>query len=93
MVRGSFPHLQYHVINFDANLGTISNHREGAYEGQLRGEQVTILGFYSRQHEGLFTHHGSYTHMHVRNQQGTVMGHLDEIELGSSTFTLLLPKS
>ena len=93
IIKGSFPRLQYHVINYDAQGGSISQHKQGALEGQLSRQIVNILGFYSREHQGLFTHHGSYTHMHVRTPDGDIMGHVDEIELGNGTFTLLLPKS
>ena len=92
IIRGSFPVLQYHVINFDPATGDLSRHKEGAYHGDLSNQMVTIIGFYSDHHQGIFTHHDSNVHLHVRNEELSQMGHVDRIEPGSESFTLLLPK-
>ncbi len=92
MFKGAFPRLDYHVINYDTQKGDLSNHKSGAFKSQLDQTPVTILGFYSQSHQGLFTHHDAFTHMHVRNADGTAMGHVDYLESGNGSFTLLLPK-
>jgi len=50
-----------------------------------------IVGFFSKNHQGVFTHQGEITHMHFIDDKMHFSGHLDEfsIELG---FTLYLPK-
>jgi hypothetical protein len=55
------------------------------------GERVTIIGFYSKAHEGVFTHHGSYAHLHILLPNGD-SGHVDELEVGPE-IELLLPRS
>lgn len=92
ILKGSFEKLAYHVINFDVTSSDLSNHKAGAYDAQLDRAPVTIIGFFSKHHQGRFTHHGSNLHMHVINDQKTVMGHVDHLETGTSPFTLLLPK-
>lgn len=92
LLKGIFPRLDYHVINYDTQKGDLLHHRSGAFKSTLDQEPVTILGFYSRSHQGVFTHHDSYTHMHVQNADGTQMGHIDYLETGPEIFTLLLPK-
>ena len=53
---------------------------------------VEILGFFSKQHEGVFTHNGSNTHMHFRTDDVSLAGHVDGIFLGEN-MTLKLPKN
>lgn len=92
MLKGNFMQLDYHVINFDAKKDDIFNHKKGAFQANLEDKDVTILGFYSDHHQGLFTHHDSNMHMHVKNASGTEMGHVDALKIGNDSFTLLLPK-
>ncbi len=89
---GSFKKLDYHIINYNAATTDIANHKEGALKGSLSGKEVTIIGFYSKSHQGIFTHHGSTVHMHVISENGGIMGHVDNIELGENHVEVLLPK-
>ena len=89
---GTMELVDYHVINFDPENGDIANHKEGALKGQLTGERVTILGFYSTQAKGIYTHHDSDVHMHVINEDQSIMGHVDGLEPGEGMFNLLLPR-
>lgn len=65
-----------------------------AHQGQtnynLQNEDVVIVGFFSTAHQGIFTHHDSFLHMHLITKDESKMGHLDEIELG--IMKLYLPK-
>lgn len=58
---------------------------------ELKNEDVEIIGFFSTEHQGIFTHHDSYLHMHLITKDIKKMGHLDEITFGD--MTLYLPKS
>ena len=97
---GSFPFLligspasvKYHVINYDSKITDISNHKEGAFRGEFNNEAVTILGFYSTEAKGIYTHHDSDAHMHVITADGSMMGHVDELETGDGEFNLLIPR-
>lgn len=92
LLIGNPDSLDYHVINFDSRISDISEHKEGAFNGSLSNEEVTILGFYSTKDKGIFTHHDSNLHMHVMNEQKSVMGHIDSFEAGNNSFILLFPK-
>ena len=56
----------------------------------MKGENVTIIGFYSKRHEGIFTHRGSYVRMHVVTENG-LSGHIDEI-VASPDLKVRFPK-
>jgi acetolactate decarboxylase len=61
-----------------------------AITGRLVGQPVTVVGFFSRHHEGVFTHMGQRTHLHVLSDDGAAMGHVDEIAVPSGA-ALKLP--
>ena len=86
------PSLDYHIINFDADNGDFSNHKKGAFNGSFGDEEATILGFYSRDAKGVYTHHNSNLHMHVINANQKIMGHVDRIDLNGGNYKLLIPK-
>lgn len=65
-----------------------------AHQGQtnypLRQEDVEIIGFFSAQHQGIFTHHDSFLHMHLITADESKMGHLDQLEIAN--MKLFLPR-
>ena len=85
--------LNWHIIN--ASLATEQNHqayKESGRTGVLENEAVEIIGFYSKNHEGVFTHHGSFLHLHFITDNGELTGHVDDLEL-SGNWKLELPKA
>ena len=56
----------------------------------IEDKPVSILGFYSEHHQGIFTHHSSFVHMHVKAGDDKIAGHLETIELEPGA-RLLLP--
>jgi acetolactate decarboxylase len=42
---------------------------------------VELVGFYSRQHRGIFTPKESNVHVHLRTEDGLISGHLETIRL------------
>ncbi|MBL6447145.1 acetolactate decarboxylase [Fulvivirga sp. 29W222] len=83
-LSGMPTNIRYHIIR---PLGANATHRErkaAGFSGVLTGEQVSIIGFYSDQHQGVFTHRDSNVHMHVRNDNESIAGHVDDIQLGSN---------
>lgn len=65
-----------------------------AHQGQtnynIENEDAEIIGFFSTEHKGVFTHHDSFSHMHLITKDESKMGHLDELEIGE--MKLYLPK-
>lgn len=65
-----------------------------AHQGQanykIENEDAEIVGFFSTNHKGVFTHHDSFLHMHLITKDESKMGHLDELEIGE--MKLYLPK-
>ncbi|MBO3700735.1 acetolactate decarboxylase [Roseivirga sp. E12] len=81
LLKGDFEEIEWHVIN--AAEATAQNHdayKAAGLKGKGGYSGASILGFYSNQHEGVFTHHGSYLHMHFVNDEETEMGHVDNLK-------------
>ncbi len=72
----------YHVINWkDGVAHTMDNHNQFAYAGKMINNPVTMLGFYSKHHQSIFTHHTTFMHVHVLDDMTKTVGHLDDIQI------------
>ena len=82
-----------HVVNLPKGkqVSSPNDTHEGQVDFKLANEKVDVIGFFSKQHRGVFTHHDSYLHAHLINDRRDKMGHLDEIELAQGTAKLYLP--
>lgn len=92
MIEGTPESASWHVINWKDGdtVHTHEKHRESGLQGTIQNQPVTILGFYSRHHHGVFTHHSTNVHAHVIKADHTIAGHLDDIALGKG-MVLNLP--
>ncbi|MCV9386275.1 acetolactate decarboxylase [Reichenbachiella ulvae] len=74
--------------------GTKVSSPDEAHQGKINyniaNENAEIIGFFSTEHKGVFTHHDSFLHMHLITKDESSMGHLDELEIGE--MKLYLPK-
>lgn len=82
--------VAYHVIDWRDNVPhTADTHKQYSKTGSFHNEELLLLGFFSKNHQGVFTHHASSIHAHVINKDHTIVGHVDDAEF--LTFDLLLP--
>ncbi|MEX2411621.1 MAG: acetolactate decarboxylase [Candidatus Paceibacterota bacterium] len=83
-----------HIVNLPE--GTEVHSPEEAHQEQknypLENEQVVMLGFFSTEHQAVFTHHDSYVHIHLITSDKLKMGHLDDVMLKKGTVKFFLPK-
>ena len=83
-LRGTLTKADWHVIDWPAGdtEHTHKKHIESGLSGTLEGELVEVLGFYSKHHHAIFTHHSTNMHMHLRTLDNRIVGHLDDLVLG-----------
>lgn len=66
---GTVASAVIHIQNLP--LGTKVSSPEEAHQGQrnylIEEESVEVVGFFSTKHQGVFTHHNSFVHMHLIN--------------------------
>lgn len=89
---GNISKAVIHIQNLPE--GTKVSSPDEAHQGQtnyvLKNEDVEVIGFFSTEHKGVFTHHDSYIHLHLITKGEQKMGHLDELEINA--MKLYLPK-
>jgi acetolactate decarboxylase len=92
LLKGKPSVVDFHIVNKIDNLPHNPElHEKVKVHLQLKGQPVEIIGFFSDKHQGVFTHHNSKVHMHVKTTDGTTGGHVDDLHPYGG-LTLLLPK-
>ena len=92
LIKGVSSEVNWHIINWDSK-DTVHSHQkhiESGLSGVLEDTPMTILGFYSKNHKTIFTHHSTYIHMHFLTDDEKIAGHVDDIIFGDNQ-TLYLP--
>jgi acetolactate decarboxylase len=94
LLSGQVQSIDWHVINWPEGDKEHSHekHITSGAHGQLTDAEVEMLGFYSDAHHGIFTHHTTNMHIHFRQIEGGLAGHVDNLQLGLG-MVLKLPAS
>lgn len=91
-LAGTIKSATIHIQNLPK--GTKVSSPQEAHQGQtnyeLTNEEVEIVGFFSTEHKGIFTHHDANIHLHLITKDEKKMGHLDAVEI--ENMQLYLPK-
>lgn len=94
-VSGTVEEATIHVVNLPR--GTKVSSPEEAHIGRtfysLKNEDVDLVGFYSKNHKTIFTHHDTFIHIHLINSKRDKMGHLDDVQFKKQRIKLHLPAS
>ncbi len=82
-----------HIVNLPK--GSKVSSPEEAHQGQTNYEleniNSDIIGFFSTQHQAIFTHHDTFLHMHLITKDRQKMGHLDDVLFKKGSMKLYLP--
>lgn len=82
----------YHVIDWKKGVKhTMDNHKQFAYAGEMTNSPVSMLGFYSKHHQSIFTHHTTFMHVHLLDEKTETVGHLDDL-LIKGLVTIYFPE-
>lgn len=79
-LKGVVDSVDYHILTPQTRQHHAS-HSEGAKRISSKSVDAEIIGFYSKNHEGVFTHKGSFAHLHVVERDSS--GHVDELSLSA----------
>lgn len=81
MAKTWVKNLSFHVINWQSGMiHTADTHKQFAHELWHSAEVVMLAGFYSENHQGIFTPHSSKMHVHTITSNPLTSGHLETIE-------------
>jgi len=93
-LTGVADEASIHVVNLPE--GAVVKNPDDAHKGQvsykLNDTEVIVVGFYSRNHQSVFTHHDTYMHLHLITKDKAKMGHIDELKFKKGAVQLYLPK-
>ncbi len=91
---GEMERISYHIQNLPA--GTVVRSMADAHTGQRQFHPNNVVGevvgFFSTEHQTVFTHHDSYVHMHFISADRRRMGHVDRFRVDPSKVKLYISK-
>ena len=85
LLKGKPKTVVYHIITPDEE-----DHHSPTHTFTSSGMEVTVVGFYSEDHKGIFTHRDQNVHMHIIDENGHT-GHVDMLDPGN--MILYIPKN
>ena len=90
-VSGAIASARIHIQNHPdgATITSPDEAHAGQVKYDLADEMVDIVGFFSTEHQGVFTHHDTYLHLHLVTRDRRSMGHLERVEWGEGVKVLL----
>jgi len=92
-LKGEVDFAKIHVVNLPK--GSVVHSPEEAHVGQanysIKNKNAEIIGFFSMEHQTIFTHHSTFVHMHLITDDLLQMGHVDELTIFSQGIRLFLP--
>lgn len=82
-----------HLVNLPDGASVSSPEKAGLHQKNytVKNKNVELLGFFSTDHAGIFTHHDTYLHLHLITEDKTQSGHLDELSMIKGKAKLFLP--
>lgn len=91
-LRAEWERLDFHIIMRDTAETEHAHEAHAAAKMKFSERQgdYDLVGFFSRRHEGVFTHKGQYIHVHAISADRRETGHLDGIS-HKGALTFLLP--
>ena len=83
LIEGMIQKFDWHVINWTKGdtVHTHKKHKTKGMYGTIKNKEVEMLGFYSKKHKTIFTHHTRNSHIHVKMIGNGVAGHVDDLLL------------
>lgn len=89
-LQGTIESAQIHIQNLPtgAKVSSPAEEHQGQINYTLQQTSVDLLGFFSTQHHGIFTHHDSNVHLHLISKDRQKMGHLDAVRFKSDQVEL-----
>lgn len=93
LVVGKAENISWHVVDWNPQdtVHTHEKHKNSGVNATFQDIDVEVLGFYSKDHTGIFTHHTTDMHLHFRSKDEQWAGHVDDLTLGENMI-LKLPK-
>jgi acetolactate decarboxylase len=92
-LKGPFAKASWRVVDWDPADKEVTYKKtvQSGLHGDLINEDISAVGFYSRQSYEVLAHKETNMHVHFVNHDHSIAGHLDDLEL-DGRVKLYLPK-
>lgn len=89
-VDGIFDNIKVHSVNLPEGkkVSSPDEAHQGLTQYDFKNISGSLIGFFSRLHKAVFTHHDSFFHAHFISDDREVLGHIDETDFNSSKVTM-----
>ncbi|MCY7411381.1 MAG: acetolactate decarboxylase [Chitinophagales bacterium] len=93
LLKGIAADAKWRVVDWDKNDKKITYKKtiQSGISGELNNEEITAIGFYSKETYEVLSHKDNTIHMHFVNHKHTIAGHIDDLTL-DGRMKLYLPK-
>jgi len=93
-IDGVFNTMKLHSVNLPdgQKVSSPDEAHQGLTQYDFKNIFGSLIGFFSRHHKAVFTHHDSFFHAHFISDDRKVLGHIDETDFNSSKVTLKVSK-
>jgi|TARA_R110002072_G_scaffold117333_1_gene248375 acetolactate decarboxylase len=89
-IDGVFNKMKLHSVNLpeDEQVSSPDEAHQGLTQYDFKNISGSLIGFFSRNHKAVFTHHDSFFHAHFISDDRQVLGHIDELNFNASNVSL-----
>jgi len=93
-IDGIFENIKVHSVNLPEGkkVSSPDEAHQGLTQYDFKNISGSLIGFFSRHHKTVFTHHDSFFHAHFISEDREVLGHIDETDFNYSKVTLKVSK-
>ena len=89
-IDGVFNEMKLHSVNLPEGkqVSSPDDAHQGLSQYDFKNISGSLIGFFSRNHKAVFTHHDSFFHAHFISDDRQVLGHIDELNFNASKVSL-----
>jgi len=93
-IDGVFKKITVHSVNLPegSSVSSPDQAHKGLTQYSYENLSGSIVGFFSRKHKAIFTHHDSFLHAHFISDDRSVMGHVDSVLFNSENTAFEVSK-
>lgn len=90
---GTVEQATIHIVNLPqgSKVSSPDDAHKAQVNYQIENQLSEIIGFFSTEHKGIFTHHDTYLHIHLITTDRKKMGHLDKVLFKKDAMKLYFP--
>ncbi len=89
-LTADIENCEIHIVNQPKGTEVHSPDDVQKKSFDVKNEKAELLGFFSTEHKGIFTHHDSFVHIHLLTADKKKMGHADNLMIKKRTAKLYI---